>query len=92
MSRLAPRRKNETLRLFELALVLVRLDHVASRIINANHSIVRAAVMLRAADCIADRIRPVVPQPTESQGIADEIDAAFVFAGANFAKVHPVAV
>jgi hypothetical protein len=24
---------------FELALVLVRLDHVASRIVNANHSI-----------------------------------------------------
>ena len=30
--------------LLELALVLVRLDHVASIIVNANHSIVRAAV------------------------------------------------
>jgi len=26
-------------RLFEIALVLVRLDHAASRIVNANHSI-----------------------------------------------------
>jgi hypothetical protein len=29
-----------TLRFFELALVVVRLDHVARRIIDANHSIV----------------------------------------------------
>ena len=27
-------------RLFEIALVLVRLDHVASRIVNANHSVI----------------------------------------------------
>jgi hypothetical protein len=27
-----------TLRLFELAFVLVRFDHVAGRIVNANHS------------------------------------------------------
>jgi hypothetical protein len=30
--------------LFELALVLVRLDHFARRIVNANHCIMRAAV------------------------------------------------
>jgi hypothetical protein len=29
--------------------VLLRLDHVASRIVNANHGIVRAAVELRVA-------------------------------------------
>jgi hypothetical protein len=39
----------------------MRLDPVASFIINANHSIVRAAVMLGIADCIADRIRTAVP-------------------------------
>jgi hypothetical protein len=32
------------LRLFELARVLVRRDHVASAIVNANHSIMRPAV------------------------------------------------
>jgi len=31
--------------LFEIALVLVRLDQVAGRVVNANHGIVRAAVM-----------------------------------------------
>jgi hypothetical protein len=34
-------------RLFEIALVLVRFDHIASIIINANHSIVCAAEMFR---------------------------------------------
>ena len=36
----------ETSPLFELARVLVRLDHVASFIVNANHSIMRAAEKL----------------------------------------------
>jgi hypothetical protein len=31
--------KKENLPLFEIALVLVRLDHVASVIVNANHGI-----------------------------------------------------
>jgi hypothetical protein len=34
-----PALKNALLRLFELALMLVRLDHVASFIANANHGI-----------------------------------------------------
>jgi hypothetical protein len=29
----------KTLRLFEIALVLVRLDHVANRVVNADHGI-----------------------------------------------------
>jgi hypothetical protein len=41
--------------LFELALVLVRLDQFASRIVNMDHSM-RAAVVLRVSDCIADRV------------------------------------
>jgi hypothetical protein len=37
---LAAHSSHHTSRLFELALVLVRLDHVASFIVNANHGIV----------------------------------------------------
>jgi len=33
-----------SLRLFEIALVLVRLDHVASRIVNANHGAMRSSL------------------------------------------------
>ncbi len=43
-------------------LVLVRLDHVASCIVNANHGIMRAA-SLWVADCIADCVWLTVPQP-----------------------------
>ena len=32
-------RRRFALRLFEIVLVLVRFDHVASRIVNANHSL-----------------------------------------------------
>ena len=44
--------------------------------------------MLRVSNCIADSIRPIVPQATEWQGIANEIDAAFIFARANVVHVH----
>ena len=37
----------------EIARVLVRLDHIARFIVNANHSIVRSAVKLCVADCCA---------------------------------------
>ena len=37
-----------------MANVLVRLNHVARFIENANHSLVRTTVELRVADCIAD--------------------------------------
>src|SRR5262245_22239904 len=57
--------------LLEIALVLVRLDHVASRIVNANHGIVRTAVELRISDCIRDGIRLAIPQPTEWQHIGN---------------------
>jgi hypothetical protein len=43
--------------LFELARVFVRPDHVASRIENANHSILRTAENLRVADCIGGTTR-----------------------------------
>jgi hypothetical protein len=41
--------------LFEIARVLVRLDHVASVIINANHSIMWAAAVHCVADCMKGR-------------------------------------
>jgi hypothetical protein len=39
--------------LFEIALVLVRFDHVANVIGNADHSVMRAAEKLRVLDCRA---------------------------------------
>src|SRR5215813_11394161 len=46
----------EGLRFLEIALVRVRVDHVARCIVNANHGIVRAAVMRCVADRIAGRV------------------------------------
>jgi hypothetical protein len=57
--------------LLEIARVLMRLNHVASFIVNANHSIMRAAVKLCVADCVADRVWLAVPQPPEWQHIGD---------------------
>jgi hypothetical protein len=45
----------------------------------------------RVSDCIAYRVRLGVPQPTERQRIADETDAAFIFARADFVNVHGIA-
>jgi hypothetical protein len=61
---------------YEFAVVLVRLDYVARFIENANHSIMGAAAVLCVADCIADRVWLGVPQRTELQLIADQIDAS----------------
>jgi hypothetical protein len=41
--------------LFEIARVLVRFDHIARVIVNADHSITRPTVKLRVANCSADR-------------------------------------
>ena len=57
--------------LLEIALVLVRFNHVASVIVNTNHGIMGAAAMLGVADSVADCIRPIVPQPTEWQHIGN---------------------
>jgi hypothetical protein len=46
--------------LFEIALVLVRFDHVARIIINANHGPMCSPAKLGVVDCIADR-RPGSP-------------------------------
>jgi hypothetical protein len=57
--------------LFELARVLVRLDHIASVIVNANHGIVWAAVEFRVVDCVPDCIRFAVLKATEWQHLGD---------------------
>ena len=67
--------------------MLVRLDHVASVIVNANHGTMSAAVVFRVADCIRDRIGIAIPQTTEWQHIGDEINTAFILARADFVKV-----
>jgi hypothetical protein len=43
-----------------------------------------AAAMLRVVDCVADF---QVPQPTEWQRIGNQIDAAMIFALADFLNV-----
>jgi hypothetical protein len=67
-------------RLSEIARMLVRLDHVASFIVNANHSVVWAAVELRLVDCDFPRfphslkgrtpIRPALGEALESDEAA----------------------
>ncbi len=65
--------------LFEIARVLVRLDHVPSFIVNANHRVMRAAEKLCVADCIADCVWLGIPQPAERQRIGDQIDPTSIF-------------
>ena len=38
--------------------------------------------MLRVADCIRNSVSIAIPEPTEQQRIGDQIDAAFITAGA----------
>jgi hypothetical protein len=53
---------------FEIARVLVRVDHIASFIVNTNHGIMGATEKLRVFDSV---IRLGVPQPTEWQRIGN---------------------
>ncbi len=43
--------------------------------------------MVRVSDCVADRVLPGIPQPSEWQRIGNKIDAAFVFPRADFVNV-----
>jgi hypothetical protein len=74
---------NPEKRLLEIARVLVRLDHVASLSINANHSVMWPTAELRVTDCVW----LAVPQATEWERIGNEIKAALVFARADFVTV-----
>jgi hypothetical protein len=44
--------------------------------------------MLRVSDCIRDSISIAIPQPTEWQPHRNQIDAAMIFAGADFVKAQ----
>lgn len=59
-------------RLFRLS------DHIASFIVNVNHSGVRTAAKLCVTNCIADCVWPGIPHWTERKRITDYIDAAFI--------------
>lgn len=76
---------------FEIPVVLVRLDHIASLIVNPNDSIMRSispipkmlpqsTAVLRVIDCVADCVWLSVPQRTEWQHIGTQINAAMIFA------------
>jgi hypothetical protein len=67
-----------------MALVLMRFNQVASRIVNENHSIMRPALKLLVAYCITGCVRLAIPQPTEWQRIGNEIDTATAW------EIHPV--
>jgi hypothetical protein len=73
---------------FGLARLLVSLNHIASFIVNANDGIMRPTEKVCVTDRVADGVGLAVAKPTESQHIEDQIDAALVFAGCNFANVH----
>ena len=74
--------------LVEIALVLLPLDHVASRIVNADHDRKGTAIVRCVCDSIADRIGFAVPQPPERQHVADESDAGTIHARANLVNVR----
>jgi hypothetical protein len=62
-------------RLFEIARVLVRFDHIARGIVNANDGVMRTAVLLGIADCVRNGLRSVIRQPTKWQRIGNQIEA-----------------
>jgi hypothetical protein len=55
---------------------------------NANHGVERATVKLCVVDCVGDCIRLAIPERAVGQNVGDEIDAAMIFARADFVSVH----
>jgi hypothetical protein len=84
----ARRAEREVSPLFEIPSVLVRLDHVARCIVNANHSVMGAAPKFGVANRIADRVWFAIPQATDWQRIGNQIDAALISTRADFVNVH----
>jgi hypothetical protein len=74
-------------RLFKLACALVRFDHIASRIVNANHGAMGAAAMFCVTECIRDCVWLAVPEPTERQRTGKQIDAEMIFKRSHFLNV-----
>ena len=75
---------SENAALFEIARVLVRLGHIAGRIVKRG-SRLRVATVHCVTDCI---IRCVIPQATEWQNSGNQINAAFVATRWDFVRVH----
>ena len=67
--------------------MLVRFNHVARYIENANHS-ASLAVEFRISDCVADCVWLAVPQPTKWQRVGNQIAAAMISARPDFVNVH----
>ena len=61
--------------------MLVRFDHVAGCIVNADRRILRSAVELRVCHRFANF---QIQQPTEGQHVADEINARMILARMDF--------
>ena len=57
--------------------MLVRLDYAASVIVNANHGVMRPAIEFGIVDCIAECVRPVVPQVTAWRSPDRRVQALF---------------
>jgi len=55
----------------KIALVLVRLDHVARIIVNANHGVMRTAEKLCVSDCIADYVSLALPLAISSSAVVE---------------------
>ena len=55
---------------------------------DADHSTMCAAAMLRVVNGIAGRVRPVIPQAAERQRIGNQINAAMIFARSDCINVH----
>jgi hypothetical protein len=70
----------------KLARVLVRFDHTARFIVNANHNIMRAAAKLGVADCVRDGFLPAILQPTEWQRIRKQGRHRICLCAARFAR------
>ena len=69
----------------EILLVLVHFDHVASVILDADHSVMCSAVKSRAPNGV---IHFGLPEPTEWQRIGNQILPASIFARSHFVSMR----
>jgi len=69
---------------------MVSVTGFARRIVNANHSIMRATAKLCVVNCVAGSVWFTVPQPTEWERIGNQIDAASIL-GSDFRNIALVA-
>src|SRR5206468_11357586 len=68
--------------------LLLRFNRIASIIVNANYSVMSAAVELCVVDGVGSCAWLAVPQATEWQRIGSQIDAAMISAPADFVNIR----